>query len=151
MIITRGASARSGAFMKSGALGPLSDPAAERWQERVIRARKSIHALLFVSAAPLRGRRSRFFCLPRPAAPLTTFIAASVHRGSSAPLLLFPPVFAHCSTAVRRVHIHTTHLHLSSFNAFHSNRCTFCSQLLASTLLHPGHAAVIGPSPALLF
>lgn len=73
--------------MKSGALGGLSDPAAKIWQERVIRARKSIHVLLFVSAAPFRGRRSRFICHPRPLAPLTTFITASILRESSLPLL----------------------------------------------------------------
>lgn len=87
MILTCGASARRGTFKKSGALGGLSDPAAKRWQERVIRARKSIHVLLFVSAAPFRGRRSRFICLPRPLAPLTTFITAFIYRESSLPLL----------------------------------------------------------------
>lgn len=64
-------------------------------------------------------------------APLRTFITAFVHCGAP----LFPPVFA----PVCCVHMHTNHLKLSSLN---SSNCDTCNQLLASTLIHPGHTAV---------
>lgn len=138
MILTCGASARRGTFMKSGALGALSDPAAKRWQERVIRARKSIHVLLFVSAAPFRGRRGRFICLPRPLAPLTTFITASIHRESSLPLLFSlqslptaPPLYV-VSTCTQT--ISTFHLSMRSLQTT-APSATSCSLLVLSSMV----------------
>lgn len=89
---------------------------------------KKVHPCAsFCISCSLQGAPQQIH-LPPPSLGSSYDVHHCIHpqRKLSAPPL-FPPVFAHCSSLLRCVHMHTNHLNLSSFYAFSSNRCTVCN------------------------